>query len=260
MLEIDWKSGYGYGDFVTGLGYAHNASIRYEMNVNLTFHWTHDINHKETPLDPETIVERMYCVLDILEPLSSVTINHKMNSELGCRFINNLEEFNPLHGLWHTNLRMEYTNNVVLWTSKHNTTYPGVSKDPALEDWSAIVKWIEDKGYVVKEVTYRTPVAEVIELIRTCSFGIGYDGLVHQLFKFFWKPLIVVCHREELNNLLIPQASIVKSSNDLFDIGLDRCIEDSKARCDKFKIMHREWLCNKENPYNHPLYNQRVGQ
>lgn len=260
MLKVDWKSGYGYGDFVTGLGYAHNASVRYEMDVNLTFHWNHDISHKETPRDPETIVERMYRVLDILEPLDSVTIDHKMNSELGCRFVNNLEEFNPLHGLWYTNLQMEYTNSVVVWTSKHNTNFPGVSKDPAYQDWDTIVDWLEDKGYAVKEVTYRTPVADVIECIRTCKFGIGYDGLVHQLFKFFWKPLIVVCHREELNNLLIPQASIVKNPNELFNVGLNHYIEDTKDRCERYKLMHKAWLDKKENPFDHPLYNRRVGQ
>lgn len=259
MFKIDWKSGYGYGDFVTGLGYAHNASVKYDMQVDLTFHWNHCIDHKETVHDPETIVERMYSVLDILKPHDGVNINHRMDSELGCRFINNLEEFNPLHGLWHTRLQTESTNNVVLWTSRHNTTFPGVMKDPAVNDWDTIVSWIEDKGYNVREVTYRTPVADVIESIRTCSFGIGYDGLVHQLFKFFWKPLIVVCRRKELNNLLIPQASIAKDTAELFALGLDFHINDSTERCSRFESLHRDWLKVKENPCEHSLYNVKVG-
>lgn len=230
------------------------------MDVDLTFHWDHDINHKETSRDPETIIERMYRVLDILRPLNGVSIGHKLNSDLDCRFINNLEEFNPLHGLWHTTLQMESTNKVVLWTSRHNTAFPGLSKDPAVDDWDTIVSWIEGKGYIVNEITYRTPVADVIESIRTCSFGIGYDGLIHQLFKFFWKPLIVVCHREELNNLLIPQASIVSDVINLFEQGLDFWVDNSKKRCAHYKSLHEEWLKKKEDPHQHELYNVRVGK
>ena len=42
MLKIEWRSAFGYGDFVTGLGYAHTASIKYETDVQLRFHWETD--------------------------------------------------------------------------------------------------------------------------------------------------------------------------------------------------------------------------
>ena len=48
MLDIEWKTGVGYGDFVTGLGYAHTTCLKYQTPVNINFHWNHSKDFKFT--------------------------------------------------------------------------------------------------------------------------------------------------------------------------------------------------------------------
>ena len=193
MFDIQWRAGFGYGDFVSGLGYAHNASIKYNTKVNITFHWEHGSSYRESPQDPETIIERMWYIYGTMEKSEEVKIFVKTSSKPKYRFINHLDEFNPIHGLWNTTLHNTYTNKVVLWRSKYNTFFPGTDKDPAHDHWDKIIDWLTYLGYSVSEVTYRTPISDVMKDISECSFGIGYDGMIHQLFKYMWKPLIVLC-------------------------------------------------------------------
>ena len=260
MLRIDWRSGFGYGDFVTGLGYAHNASIKYQTPVDFTFHWSHDLDYKETPDDPETIVDRMWYVYSTMEHLSDVSINVATNSSPEWRFINNLDEYNATHGMWFNNLKMETSNTVVLWRSKYNTFFPGVRKDPIWNEWDIVIEWLTNQGYTVQEVTYRTPVKEVIEAIRVCKFGIGYDGMVHQLFKYLDKPLIVLCERHSLNRLLVPTATLDRSVSNLFEKGIDYYLQSCDKKSKRFKQFHNEFLSDHQDYKHHPLYTKEVSR
>jgi len=258
MLKIEWRSGFGYGDFVTGLGYAHNASIKYNTEVDINFHWNHDLDHRESKEDPETIVERMLYVYSTMVQDNNVHVNYTMNSKPEFRFINNVDEMNPLHGLWYTNLDTCNNKSVVMWRSKFNTYFPGEVKDPIYDRWDQVVQWLTDQGYTVHEVTYRTPVKEVIDKIKDCEFGIGYDGMVHQLFKYLWKPLIVVCERHQLNKLLVPQATLIRDEQSLYQKGIEFFVSDSKRNIEYFRDQLNKWVHLKQDIKNHPLYNVKV--
>lgn len=260
MLNVEWATGIGYGDFVTGLGYAHTSSLKYQIPVNLNFHWFHSKDYLYDKKDPETIVERCNYVQSVLRPLSTVSVTHTYNSNFTYRFINQLDEFNPMHGLWYSTLKGEESRSVVLWTTKHNKEFPGVSKDPAYKMWDKIVERLELYNYNVKEVTYRTPIKEKIELIRTCAFGIGYDGLAHQLFKFMWKPLIVFCQRTWLNNILVPQAILEKDPQRFLNKSLNQYLDEARAKVQKIKIDHTNYINNKVNAHEHPLFNTPINR
>lgn len=258
MLKIKWRSGFGYGDFVTGLGYAHNASIKYQTPVDVNFHWSHGLNHKETSDDPETIIDRMWYVYSTMKHLSNVSVNITTDSKPEWRFVNNLDEFNAVHGVWFNNLETETTNTVVLWRSKYNTFFPGVQKDPVWNEWDSVIRWLTDQGYTVREVTYRTPVKEVIDAIRVCRFGIGYDGMVHQLFKYLWKPLIVLCERHSLNQLLVPTAALERDVSNLFKNGVNYYLEDSRKKIDLVEQRHNLFISDYQNYKQHPDYMKKV--
>lgn len=260
MLDVEWATGVGYGDFVTGLGYAHTSRLKYQVPVNIKFHWFHSKDYLFDATDPETIVDRCNYVESILKPLPGVTVTHEFDSKFPHRFINQLDEFNPLHGLWYSKLKNEETRDVVLWTSRHNKTFPGVSKDPAYKVWDKIIDRLELYNYNVKEVTYRTPVEEKIELIRTCAFGIGYDGLAHQLFKFMWKPVIVFCQRMWLNNILIPQGILEKNPERFLKRSLNQYLDEARAKVIKIKIDYKKYVNEKVNPYEHPLFNTPISR
>ena len=259
MLKIEWRSGFGYGDFVTGLGYAHNASIKYDTDVNINFHWKHDLDFKESPDDPETIIERMYYVYSTMLPRNNVTVTHTTNSNPKYRFINNVDEFNPLHGLWHPNVKITNSKSVVLWRSKYNLSFPGLDKDPIHDRWDNVIRWLEQQNYKVHEVTYRTPIKEVIEKISSCEFGIGYSGMVHQLFKYMWKPLIVISNRHQFNKLTIPQATLLKDELELYRGGIDTHANQSRTKADLLRNKVIEWVQIKQDIRSHPLYNVQVG-
>lgn len=258
MLNVEWRTGIGYGDYVTGLGYAFTSCIKYQTPVNINFHWNHSEDHLFSQLDTETIVERCNYIQSIMKPHPLVSVSHSFNSKPKFRFINQLDEFNPLHGLWYSTLKPLTSKKVVVWTSRYNLDFPGVDKDPAYYCWEDIIQKVRNAGYQPIEVTYRTPVKEVVSLINECAFGIGYDGLVHQLFKFLWKPLIVFCHRQSLNSLLIPQANLVRYPENFLAGDIQSYINKSKQLVEVTRIKYQEYLDDKMSANEHRLYNTPI--
>lgn len=259
-MNIEWRSGIGYGDFVTGLGYSRNWAIKTKREINITFHWNHEKSFLFSKKDPETIIDRFNYINSILIPNNNVYIDHKFNSNPKFRFINQLDEFNPLHGLNSSIFdNITKSNKVVIWTTNNNISFPGTIKDPVNEKWKDIISLLKEDGYEVVEVDYRTPIVDVIEHIRTCSFGIGYDGLVHQLFKFMWKPLIVFCKRFDLVELLIPWAYKLKDANEFLFSDYTKYIKISEKLMHDYKNRYKNYLneyveIEKHGLYNTPIY------
>lgn len=254
MLNVKWRTGVGYGDFVTGLGYAHTASIKYQTPVEIEFYWSHSKDYLFANNDPETIVDRCNYVYSIMRQSPMVEIKHKYNNKAEFRFYNQLDEFNPLHGLWYSNLPNDTKlKHVAIWTTEHNVDFPGLLKDPVHNRWDEIRYFLKD--YVLEEITYRTPVSEAIDIIRRCEFGIGYDGLAHQLFKFMWKPLFVFCQRKSLNNLLIPQALLFDNLNKFLQSNIDTLLLEAQLKMRQVKIQYEDYINKKELANEHRLFN-----
>lgn len=254
-MKVEWRTGIGYGDFVTGLGYGRNLSHRTGEDIDFIFHWKDEKNFIYKKDDSETLFDRFQYINTILEP-TSVRYNHRFQSSPSYRFFNQFEEFNYLHGLSRARLVPEYKKIAVLWTSLKNKEFPGSHKDPVFKDWDKIIQIVEESGYEIIEVDYTTPVKDVIEYIRICDFGIGYDGLAHQLFKFMWKPLIVFCERFSLNNLLIPWATLVNSFSNFKSKGLEACIKESEKNMNRISVEYDRYLITPFDHLSHPLYNR----
>jgi hypothetical protein len=259
VLDIQWRSGFGYGDFVTGLGYAHNASIKYETDVDITFHWDHSHDYRHSSNDPETIIDRFWTVYNDIEKLENVRVFVKTDSKVNYRFINNLDEFNRVHGVWNSPSPVTDDGYILLWTSRYNTYFPGYDKDPICNQWGDLVHYLNNVGYRTIEVTYRTPVEEVLDLIRRCHIGVGYDGMIHQLFKLYRKPCLIFCKRKELNDLLLPFASQEISLNRFKRMTLEHYRQESKKRIRRVMKEYNEWLYDKCDPTSHELYNKPIG-
>lgn len=259
MFDIQWRANEGYGDFITGLCYAHSSTIKYEREVSITFHWPNEKDYLFSEKDKETIFFRFQTIKQYLKKVDTLTINHKFNSRPNFRFINELEEFNPLHGLWYLEKQFETEPGLVaLWTSEHNIEFPGLSKDPLHKQWHLVKEHLQKLGYKIFEITYRTPIKQVMEIITRCEFGIGYEGMIHQLFKFLWKPTIIAAKRFSLTNLLIPQATIIDSIDSYFKKHIFQHIEDSYKNIEILQYKHRKYLLDTKDPTKHPLYNQLI--
>ena len=257
-MKVEWRTGVGYGDFVTGLGYAHTSSIKYGRPVEINFHWSESKDHLFHETDVETLHNRCEYIKSIMRD-GNVTVSHVFNSKPDFRFYNQLDEWNPLHGLWYSTLQNEIVPmRVVMWTSEHNVDFPGINKDPAVKHWPAIRQKLASMGYDVHEVTYRTPVTEVMELIRTCEWGIGYDGLAHQLFKFMWKPLVVLCKRLSLNKVLIPQAVLESNPQRYLDSDPRVYARRAKVKVDEVRRAYEKYLTDYKKAEDHELFNSFV--
>lgn len=253
-MNVKWRTGVGYGDFVTGLGYAHTASIKYQVPVEIEFHWNHSKDYLFSSDDPETIVDRCEYIYSIMKKNPMVGVSHKFNSPHKFRFYNQLDEFNPLHGLWYSSLKhTTKSKHVAIWTAENNLTFPGQLKDPVNQRWNEVREKLSD--YKIEEITYRTPVREAIDIIRRCEFGIGYDGLAHQLFKFMWKPIIVFCRRTKLNRLLIPQALLHENVESFLNRDIDSQVKESRERVLFFKAKHQQYMNEKMIAHEHRLFN-----
>lgn len=255
-LNIEWRSQEGLGDFITGLGYAHSSTLKYQRPVNINFHWPNPKNHLLSSIDKESINYRFDYILDLLKPVDGLSVTHTYSSTPSWRFINEFEEFNPVHGLWYPKHELcTQRGLVVFWSSKHNLTFPGYHKDPLYDHWDAIVDNIKSEGYDVAEITYRTPIKETMDLIQSCEFGIGYEGMVHQLFKFMWKPLICASQRYSLAHLLCPQAHIIKDPKLLLYGSVTPFIQYSKNNIKNLLVQHASYINDKQDPTKHKLYN-----
>lgn len=258
-FKIHFKANEGYGDFITGLCYAHNASIKYQIPVEIVFHWPNDKNYLFSSLDTETIYYRFEYVINKLKKADNLSISHNFNSKPNFRYFNNLEHDNPLHGFWSLRKPVKINRGLVaLWRSKYNTSFPGRHKDPFYKYWDDIIKSLTLEGYTVKELTYRTPIAEAMSAISSCEFGIGYEGMVHQLFKVTWRPLIVASERLELSKLLTPQASIVSRPQHFLDTPIEKYVLDSEYKLLQIKENYKQWLNTYEDPTKHVLYNKTL--
>lgn len=253
-FHIQWRSNEGFGDFISGIGYAHSSVIKYQRPVRVTFHWPNAENFLYTAKDTESIYERFQCVLDHMRPIDGLSIDHIFDSIPKFRFINNLEEFNPMHGLWYPKKPVTIEKDlVVLWTSRHNTKFVGYEKDPAHDYWDQITNALVSYGYRVIEVTYRTPIHEIMNLISRCEFGIGYQGMAMHLYKSMWKPLVVVSGRMKWCKFLSPQACVISDPNLLLG-DIEKYVKMSKQAISDTLNKHQMYLSDIQDPTKHPLY------
>jgi hypothetical protein len=110
------------------------------------------------------------------------------------------------------------------------------------------------EGYEVVELTYRTPIREVMDVITTCEFGVGYEGMVHQLFKFTWRPIVIASKRVELATLLAPQGAIITSPDQLLHNHISKYVKQSKKNIQRLLIAHQEYMNDVQDPTKHKLY------
>jgi len=258
-FNIEFRANEGYGDFITGLCYAHASVIKYQQPVHLTLHWPNPKDFLFSDIDTESIFYRYEYILNYLKPVNGLSISHKFSSIPKYRFINELEENNHLHGLWYLKDEPNVQPGLVaFWSSKHNLNFPGIHKDPLYQHWDEVVKNLKAEGYNVVELTYRTPIETVMKVITTCEFGIGYEGMVHQLFKFTWRPLVVAAKRLQLTKLLVPQAKLISEPSELLHTHIQEHVLHSKRNIKNLLKSHSKWLSIYEDPKMHPLYNKEI--
>lgn len=259
MLSISWKGGIGYGDMISPISYAHNAARKFNTDVELTYFWPSDPYKRYHPDDPETQIQRFDALSKLIQTEDyKVIFKHTVDNNINWRWINNFEWNNPFHSVCPSTVKPKMHNKVVWWRSKFNAEPVHNVKD-SLQDqqWENIAKYLSNYGHEVVELTYRMTIDEVLHHINTCSFGFGYDGMVHQLFKVIMKPLVVIAGRVDLNHDLIPHACVIQDYgqfdiNKIYDYVGESARALSSTRSRYFNFISTTYDYTKHKLYNVP--------
>ena len=224
MIDIQWKGKIGYGDIVSPICYAHNVSHKLQEAVTLTFRWNHGYDHKIDPSDPEPLWQRA-SYIDMLcdKEGTDVTVLHKFNSPLDINHTNydwNVVGKDKFHNYWYSKqVQRDHDPNLIVVNSTIGNTvslkdYGKPWKDPIADKWNYVTKLIQEK-YKVEVVDYRTPIVELVRLLRRAKGFVGYHGTAAWVAKFTHTPSVLFADGGMLTRNAFPYAKIIKDTTTL---------------------------------------------
>lgn len=204
-MKIRWRGTWGVGDFMQALNASHNYCFENKTTVNLEMHWRHGEDYLHHPKDPETIIERMDWMHTNYHRQDDVTVTHVFNSELfpyenmdntkGKKryFFEDDTIDNPdTDWIFKPESFVPKRKKIVIWTPTYNSQKPRTWKNFLTEDdWSGIIKLLTWEGWILVELTYRTPIRDAFKQISEADFIVCYDGMWHYIARNFGKPMFI---------------------------------------------------------------------
>jgi len=201
----------GMGDVMMYLNIAHTKSYIHNTDVQLVMHWPHREDYLYHFEDPETIVERMDYIHSFYKDSGRVTVTHRFEEHddwlLEHRFVSeeNYENFLAKEPLWanpkssrvwflnRDQLQPIQSNKIVVWRPSFNAEEPRSWKLVLNHDqWQEVIDHLEEMGYNVIELTYRTPIREALYHCSTAEYAFFYDGMWHMMTTMLMTPTVVV--------------------------------------------------------------------
>jgi len=208
MEKVRWRGTWGVGDFQHALNVCHNYCFDNTVKANLEMHWSHDENYKPHPDDPETIVERMEWLHNKYHRQDDVVVTHVFNSDLfpsgnvnpdksKPRFFFDSNKFDPTSAppndwIFKPEEFVKKRPKIVIWTPAYNSEPPrSWKKFLTIDDWSDIISLLRWEGWILVELTYRTPIKDAYKQIQEADFIVCYDGMWHYIARNFGKPMYI---------------------------------------------------------------------
>lgn len=229
MIEIKWKGKIGYGDVVSPICYAHNVSFKLQTPVKLVFFWPHGPKQRVHDHDPETLWERADYIASLCCKIGTdVSVTHMFNSNLNTQHTNykwDVVGHDRFHNFWFPvtpNCLQEPSNIIVVNSTKGNfvslADYGKSWKDPAAGKWDQIVGQLSAHGSVVT-VDNRTPISQLLSLLRKSKAFVGYHGTAAWPAKFMQVPSIIISGGGSLTRSAFPSAYITNNITPLDSFG-----------------------------------------
>lgn len=265
MEKVRWRGTWGIGDSMQALNVCHNYSWKNKTKVNLEMHWSHGEYHLESLKDPETIIQRTNWIHTQYHRQDDVTLTHVFNSDLfmsgnfgpahKVRQIFDSGHTEPFESDWifKPESFVEKKKKIVIWTPTYNTQAPRTWKRFLTDDdWYDIIKLLSWEGWILTELTYRTPIEEAFNHIAEADFIVCYDGMWHYIARNFGKPMFVPSW-EGITKYNTPNA-IQRPHLNIKDYELDNLKEksrsevlnwfsgDFKPSMDEMKIKSKDYL------------------
>ena len=210
---VTWRGTPGVGDFMWALNSCHKYAADHNVSkINLELHWEHGEHHNHHFEDPETIIERCNYIHNfyhqqerykhwkfnddvVLETNGDRRIAAINNHGFKARFFFESGHYDDAPGsdapdndwIFREDAFQDYNpNRIVFWRPTWNAERPRTWKrifDDS--DWDHLIAHFRTLGFDMHELSYRTPVSEVMHLISTSRMVICYDGIWHYVAKNF---------------------------------------------------------------------------
>ena len=207
--KVTWRGTHGVGDFMQALNCCYRYSYDTDKVINLEMHWEHDEDFLYHPDDPETIIDRMNFIHPKYFESERVEVTHAFNSDKYYYPPEQSELKRKKRFEWESGRYDPYgappndwlfseeefvvpERKIVMWTPHYNREPPRPWKRQLTEDdWYDILQLLRWEGWILEELTYRTPIEKAYNEIKTARYVVSYDGMWHYISKNFGKPHII---------------------------------------------------------------------
>lgn len=244
MELVTWRGTPGVGDFMWALNSAHHYAYTQNVKVILEMHWEHHKDYLHHFEDPETIIQRMNYIHNFYHRQDDVKIKNvfaKKTRYSDWKYADDLVRQDDgryrvaaiprkKNRFWFESgfyldkegatapisdwvfrkdaFRETISNKVVIWRPTFNAELPKTWKRMLTNDeWDGMIDLMRRRGLNVIELSYRTPISEVIYHISTCRQIVCYDGMWHYVGRNFCKPMIVISN-EGISKYHTPNAIV----------------------------------------------------
>lgn len=215
-IVVEWKGKPGYGDMCSAVGYANNLSQKTGKKVRLE--WT-SFNGFLERLDPvhehpdsEDANDRLYKIFDMMKT-EKVELKIRYNENLPYQH----SEL-PNHPLYfYRYMKPEYKwegggGYIVFNTTQNNYVQWKDYTNPKHKSWKSPDSW--DNTYEnfdrVRFVDYRTPLEELVDILKNCDLFVGYAGGAAQLAQTMGVPMFLYVNEIKRATGCCPAAVISK--------------------------------------------------
>lgn len=255
MLDIQWKGKIGYGDIVSPICYAHNVSYKLKTKVSLTFRWHHGFDEKVHRSDPETLWERALYINSLCSKMGTdVGVYNRFESPLEVNHTNydwDVLAKDTLHNYWFPTTKNKPLTNIIVVNSTVNNVvslakYGKSWKDPVAERWKQVEEDLS-KNYEVFVVDYRTPIADLINVLNVARGFVGYHGTAAWVAKFTHTPSLLFADLGSLTRNAFPYASLHEGRElDHVINDIERYIDKSRQRIESVPDLYRVYEPNEK--------------
>lgn len=216
---IRWKTTVGIGDTMYGMNIAHMRAFVNQKPTTFELHFFHDKNYTYHYEDPETVYERFEYIRKHYLWTDMVNIKVVTNSNdyaLYKKFYEGItrRNYSELYRYWSFNPTLDTTpvnRKICLWRPTGNLRQQLSNDKHILLDWEwqRLIDRLQDFGWDIAEIDYRTPIREAMYHIRTCECCLSYEGMWHYVAKNMFKPHIVLSS-SSISSWHTPAAIVLK--------------------------------------------------
>lgn len=251
---IRWKTTVGIGDSMYGLNIASMRAFVNQKPTKFQLHFYHDDFYHHHYEDPESVYDRFEYVRKRYLWPDMVQVEPVFNSKdtkLYKRFYQGItrRSQSELYRYWSFDQTLQVKsipNKIVLWRPTFNAAQQlSGYKMPMLDsEWQRMIDRLQDFGYNIVEICYRTPVSEAMYHIRTAECCISYEGMWHYIAKNFFKPHIVFSS-SNITRWHTPAALWINDENFFIEKDLKHIeynIEQATERAQAYKYMFNRFV------------------